>query len=102
MPTFFRRLADRIEGKATVPANQYEGFDAAGRIILRDRRGTRKDKLSSKTRSRKPSATTRCRTRGMHLAASETPLLNVTKSLKDWAECVKTTWTQLLDVFGKC
>jgi hypothetical protein len=49
MPRIFRAIGDefkrRFSQKDTQPVNTYEGFDAAGRVRVRDRRGTVKAEI---------------------------------------------------------
>jgi hypothetical protein len=45
MPRFFNCIIDSVSRKDTIPVNSYEGFDATGRVVLRDRRGTRKAEI---------------------------------------------------------
>jgi HK97 family phage portal protein len=46
MPAIFRAIGDqfksRLGQKETAPVNRYEGFNEAGAVVLRDRRGTKK------------------------------------------------------------
>jgi hypothetical protein len=49
MPPIFRAIGDefnhRFSRKDTAPVNSFEGFNASGAVILRDRRGTRKAEI---------------------------------------------------------
>jgi hypothetical protein len=49
MPGIFRAIGDefksRLGQKDTAPLNPYEGFNEAGAVVLRDRRGTRKAEI---------------------------------------------------------
>jgi len=45
MPRVFQRVLDVYRGKDTVPVNHYEGFQANGAVVIRDRRGTLKAEI---------------------------------------------------------
>jgi hypothetical protein len=45
MPEFLKGFFGGASRKDTLPVNRYEGFTAAGQMILRDRRGTRKAEI---------------------------------------------------------
>jgi HK97 family phage portal protein len=45
MPNFWRRFVDQIDRKDSLSVNRYEGFQANGAVVLRDRRGTLKAEL---------------------------------------------------------
>jgi HK97 family phage portal protein len=45
MPSLPRRILDAVSTKDTAPVNRFEGFQANGAIVLRDRRGTRKAEI---------------------------------------------------------
>jgi hypothetical protein len=42
MPSFPRRILDRLTTKDTAPANRFDGFTSSGAVVVTDRRGTRK------------------------------------------------------------
>jgi hypothetical protein len=48
MPSIFNAINKFLDGssqKDTLPVNQYEGFQANGAVVIRDRRGTRKAEI---------------------------------------------------------
>jgi hypothetical protein len=45
MPRFFSRILDRVSAEDTTPVNTFTGITADGRVLLRDRRGTRKAEI---------------------------------------------------------
>jgi hypothetical protein len=45
MSHFFSRILDRVSAKDATPVNTFAGVTADGRVVLRDRRGTRKAEI---------------------------------------------------------
>jgi hypothetical protein len=45
MSHFFSRILDRVSAEDTTPVNTFTGITADGRVLLRDRPGTRKAEI---------------------------------------------------------